>query len=336
MPFDLRLFLGHPSRTSAEGAVGLEKMSILVKDPGFATTVQDLGRYGYSHLGISPAGAADSLSFRIANLVVGNDENAPALEMTLTGAMLQFEEPAMIAITGAECSVEADGRREDRAQSIQLEAGSLVKIGHIALGARAYLAVQGGIDVPLVMGSASTHLSARFGGLEGRSLRRGDRLQVRQNSGLHSRVVRDGALPLVGVRTHTALRITRGSQQDWFDSDALATLLSSPFCVSDQSGRTGLRLTGSTIHPQNTAQLLTDGVPLGAIQIPPDGQPIILFVDQQTTGGYPKIANVIAADLHLVGQLRARDTVRFAEVRIQHAIELLREQEMWLKEIFAD
>jgi len=311
-------------------------MAILVKDPGFATTVQDLGRYGYSHLGISPAGAADSVSFRIANLLVGNDENAPALEMTLTGATLQFEEPATIAVTGAECSVEINARRADCAQSIQLNAGSLVKIGHLALGARAYFAVQGGIDVPLVMGSASTHLSARFGGFEGRLLRRGDRLQVRQTSGLHSRVAKAGALPLVNLRTHTTLHVTPGSQQDWFDADAFATLFSSPFTVSDQSGRTGLRLKGSTIDPRNRAQLLTDGVPLGAIQIPPDGHPIILFVDQQTTGGYPRIANVIAADLHLVGQLRARDTVRFAEVSIRQAIDALRQQEIWLKELFAD
>lgn len=310
-------------------------MAILVKDPGFATTVQDLGRYGYSHLGISPAGAADSLSFRVANLLVGNDENAAALEMTLTGATLQFEQPAIVAVAGAECSVELDGRSISCARSAQAQAGSLIKIGRMTDGARAYLAVQGGIDVPPAMGSASTHLSAKFGGFEGRLLRRGDRLYVRSAKG-RARSTKSARLPLVGQPGDKILRITRGSQQDWFDSDAFATLFSNPFLVTDQSGRTGLRLKGSTIHPRITAQLLTDGVPLGAIQIPPDGQPIILSIDQQTTGGYPKIANVIAADLHLVGQLRARDPVRFAEVSIQQAIEELRRQELWIAEIFAD
>jgi antagonist of KipI len=311
-------------------------MAILVKDPGFATTVQDLGRYGYSHLGISPCGAADSLSFRIANLLVGNDENAPSLEMTLTGATLQLEEPAIIAVTGAKCVVEIGGCYADCAQSIQLQAGSLVKIGRMTFGSRAYLAVQGGIDVSLAMGSASTHLSAKFGGFEGRVLCRGDRLPIRPSGGLRASVLKAAKLPFLSQESDKILRVTRGSQQDWFEPGAFATLFSNPFSVSDQSGRTGLRLKGSAIHPQNANQLLTDGVPLGAVQIPPDGQPIILFVDQQTTGGYPKIANVIAADLHLVGQLRARDTVRFAEVSIGQAIEALRQQETWLKEIFGD
>jgi antagonist of KipI len=310
-------------------------MAILVKDAGFATTVQDRGRYGYSHLGISPCGAADALSFRIANLLVGNDENAPALEMTLTGATLQCEEPATIAVAGAKCIVEIGGCYANCEQPIQVKENSLVKIGPMAFGSRAYLAVQGGIDVPLVMGSASTHLSAKFGGFEGRVLRRGDRLQIRPSEGLRPRTLKS-ALPLVGAEGDKILRVTRGSQQDWFDSGAFATLFSSPFSVTHQSGRTGLRLKGNAIRPQNTNQLLTDGVPLGAIQIPPDSQPIILFVDQQTTGGYPKIANVITADLHLVGQLRARDTVRFAEVSIEQAVAALRQQELRLKEIFAD
>lgn len=310
-------------------------MSILIKDPGFATTVQDLGRYGYSHLGISPAGAADSLSFRIANLLVGNDENAPALEMTLTGAALQFEEPATLALTGAECGVEVNGRSVPCARAVQVRGGSLMKIGRMMLGTRAYLAVQGGIQVPLVMDSASTDLGGKFGGYEGRVLRKGDRLHIRPASGPPPLAMKSAKLPFFDQPGDKVLRLTRGSQQDWFDSDAFAKLFSRSFSVSDQSGRTGLRLKGEAIRVRNKTQLLTDGIPLGAIQIPPDGQPIILFIDQQTTGGYPKMANVIAADLPLVGQLRARDTVRFAEVSIEQAMAALRQHELWLKEIFA-
>jgi antagonist of KipI len=310
-------------------------MTILVKDAGFATSVQDLGRYGYSHLGISPAGAADSLSFRIANRLVGNADNAPGLEMTLTGATFEFEHPAMIAVTGAECSIEINRHPRSCAQSIHLEAGSVVKVGRMTRGVRAYLAVQGGIDVPLKMGSASTHLSGKFGGFEGRLLRKGDRLRVGKDGDLRIRALKSEAIPLVSPDSPVILRVTRGSQHDWFDDEAVANFFLNSFSVTDQSGRTGLRLKGNPVLPRNTTQLLTDGVPLGAIQIPPDGQPIILFVDQQTTGGYPKIANAIAADLHVVGQLRARDSVRFTEVSIEQAVQMLRQQEAWLQEIFS-
>ncbi len=310
-------------------------MTILIKDAGLATSVQDLGRYRCSHLGISPAGAADSLSFRIANRLVGNADNAPGLEMTLTGATFEFECPAIIAVTGAECSIEINGHARSGAQSIHLEAGSVVKVGRMRRGVRAYLAVQGGIDVPLKMGSASTHLSAKFGGFEGRLLRKGDRLCVGKGGDSHTRALKSEATPLVGQDSPVILRVTRGLQHDWFDEEAIANFFSSSFSVTDQSGRTGLRLKGNPIFPRNTSQLITDGVPLGAIQIPPDGQPIILFVDQQTTGGYPKIANVIASDLHVVGQLRARDSLRFTEVSIEQAVQMLRQQEAWLQEIFS-
>jgi antagonist of KipI len=304
-------------------------MAIHVLHPGMLTTVQDLGRYRYAHLGISPAGAADTLSFRIANLLVGNAENTPALEMTLLGATLRFDSPAIIAIVGAECSLELDGVLVPHATTHHLRAGSTLKCGPMTTGARTYIAVQGGIDVPLVMDSASTFLPAPFGGYEGRRLQKGDMLKIGTQIASRPRTLR--TRPAAGA----TLRVTRGPQQDWFSSDALATMLSTPFTVSDQSGRTGLRLSGERIVPRHTGELLTDGIPLGAVQIPADGQPIILFVDQQTTGGYPKIANVIAADLHRVGQLRPRNTVRFTEVSIDEALQLLLEQELWLKENLA-
>jgi antagonist of KipI len=306
---------------------------IRVKDPGFLTTVQDLGRYGFSHLGISPAGVADALSFRLANLLLGNDENAAALEMTLFGATLEFDEPTVIAVTGAECSIAVDGTEACHAQALSIASRSVVKCGRMMNGARAYLAFQGGLDVPLVMGSASTHLGAGFGGFEGRALRKGDVLRFGKRSARRSRVLPANKLPSMDLARPVTLRVTRGVQQDWFGSDAFAIFLSAEFSVTDQSGRTGLRLWGELIVPKNSSQLLTDGIPLGAVQIPKDGNPIILFVDQQTTGGYPKIANVIAADMHHVGQLRPRDRVRFGEVSVEEAVRLLRTQELWFKQI---
>ena len=307
-------------------------MTIRIAKQGFFTTVQDLGRYGCAHLGISPAGAADSLSFRIANILVGNDENTPALEMTLLGATLEFDEPTMLAITGATCDCKVGLDSVPLNRAFEIPAGAVLQCGSMATGARCYLAIQGGFDVPLVMGSASTFIPARFGGFQGRRLQSGDVLQVREQGPARVRSLRPGSLD--SSNRQGPLRVTQGAQQDWFGPEALETLFSSVYAVSEQSGRTGLRLKGESLRPREQAELLTDGIPLGAIQVPQDGQPIILFVDQQTTGGYPKIANVIAADLHHVGQLLPRNEVRFAEVSITEAVQALREQEGWLKEVF--
>jgi len=307
-------------------------MTIRVAKPGLFTTVQDLGRYGYAHLGISSGGAADPLSFRIANLLVGNRQNAPALEMTLLGATLEFEESAVVALAGADCECKT-GSAEDLANTgFEVPAGAVLQCGNITGGVRCYLAVQGGLEVPLVMGSASTFIPGHFGGFNGRRLQSGDILQVRQHGSLPVRSLRPGSLD--STRTPRPLRVTKGPQQDWFEVDAFARLFSAPYIVSEQSDRTGLRLKGAAVRPRDNSELLSDGIPLGAIQVPQDGQPIILFVDQQTTGGYPKIANVIAADVHRVGQLRPRDEVRFVEVSVAEALQALAEQERWLREVF--
>ncbi len=307
-------------------------MTIRVAKPGLLTTVQDLGRYGYAHLGISPGGAADRLSFRIANLLVGNDENAPALEMTLLGATLEFEENAVVALTGSDCEYQTGLAKVPLNVAFDVPAGAVLQCGSMTNGARGYLAVQGGLAIPPVMGSASTLIPGCFGGFKGRRLQSGDVLQVRRHSSLPIRSLRAGSLD--SCHAHRALRVTKGPQQDWFGLDAFEKLFCAPYIVSEQSDRTGLRLQGAAVRPREPSELLTDGIPLGAIQVPPDGQPIILFVDQQTTGGYPKIANVIAADLHRVGQLRPRDQVQLVEVSLAEAVQALRDQERWLREIF--
>ncbi len=307
-------------------------MTIQVVKPGLFTTVQDLGRYGYAHLGISPGGAADPLSFRIANLLVGNDENAPALEMTLLGPTLAFKEGAVVAIAGADCDCQVDTAEAPINAALDLAPGTVLQCGSITSGARCYLAVQGGFEVPLVMGSASTFAPGHFGGLQGRRLQKGDVLQIGRHDSFPVRSLRPGSLD--ALRAPGRLRVTKGSQHDWFGPDAFETLFSTAYIVGEKSDRAGLRLQGAAVRPREPSELLTDGVPLGAIQVPPDGQPIILFVDQQTTGGYPKIANVIAADVHRVGQLRPGDEVRFAEVSIAEAIQALRSQNRWLTEIF--
>ena len=307
-------------------------MSLRVRDPGLLTTVQDLGRYGYSHLGISPGGAADSLAMRIANLLVGNAENAAALEMTLAGVTLEFDEQSVVALTGSKCDCRINNDTAPMWQAIRVPAGGVLACGAMKTGARLYLAIQGGLDVRLVMGSASTNLAGHFGGLEGRCLRKGDLLGVRKGPNSRLLTVKPGAVE--ALYSHEPFCVTRGAQHDWFGLEAFGNLLSCPYTVSEQSNRSGLRLKGEPISPRVRSQLLTEGISLGAIQVPQDEQPIILFVDQQTTGGYPKIANVITADLYRLGQLRPREQVRFIEVAIPEAIHLLRDQEEWLKQIF--
>lgn len=302
---------------------------IRVIKPGLLTTIQDLGRIGFAHLGLSPAGAADSLSFRIANLLLGNDANAPAFEMTLLGPTLEFETAALIAISGSRTSSSLPVN-----DPFPVAAGTRVATGSLLEGARAYLAVRGGLAVPGIMNSCSTFLPAGIGGFKGRALRTGDQIAIsKQAAGpiCKPQLTRAASLQL----RHGTIRVTAALQYDWFGQEAIERFQQQAFTVRDDSNRAGLRLQGEPVLPPQHRELLTEGIALGSVQIPPDGQPIILFVDQQTTGGYPKIANVIAADLWRVGQLRPRDEVRFSFVKIPEAIELLRLQEQALRTAFS-
>ena len=296
--------------------------------PGALTTVQDLGRVGLAHLGVSPAGAADSISFRIANLLVGNDFNTAAFELTLLGPTLEFEVEATIAISGSSTSAALPMN-----EAFSVPAGTRIAFGSLMDRARAYLAVRGGLEVPEVLNSRSTFLPAKIGGYEGRPLKAGDRIAIGREAPRPCR-----RLPIEmgrGLRLDGPIRVTRSTQSDWFDGEMMNRFLQQTFTVSNESNRSGVRLVGQPIVPSNRSELLTEGVALGAVQVPPDGQPIILFVDQQTTGGYPKITNVIAADIPRLGQLRPRDTVTFQCVEIAYAIELLRQQERELAQAFA-
>ena len=287
--------------------------SIRVLSPGFLTTVQDLGRFGWAHFGVSASGAADPLALRAGNLLVGNAENAAALEMTLTGGEFEFERAATIALTGSDFSADLP-----LWTAVEVKAGQTLRCGPSRSGARCYLCVRGSIGVPKAMGSASTHLMT---GVGGRALRKGDVLPVGDQA---VRRPRSGSAvpPFPGTGP---LRVTDGPQAGWFAGE----LCRAEYTISEESNRMGLRLRGAAI-PSPAGHMLTEGVPLGAVQVPPDGQPIILFVEHQTTGGYPKPANVISADFWRLGQLRPRDPVRFEGLSIERALELMQAQEKWL------
>lgn len=308
---------------------------IIVTAPGFLTTVQDLGRPGRAALGVSASGAADPIALRIGNRLVGNVEHAAALEMTLLGGSFRFEADGIFAITGADAKAHVGDRAVPPWRPAIVRAGETLSCSGFAGGARGYLCVRGGLAVPLVFGSASTHLLSRMGGYEGRPLREGDRLVRGEAFGgaPHTRAVDPSVVP--GYRPGAPFRATEGPQAAWFPSASREALYETEWRVDEACDRMGIRLLGPRIEAKAARELVTEGVPLGAIQLPPSGLPIMLFVEHQTTGGYPKIANVIAADLARLGGLRPRDTVRFEAISFTAARALLREQEAALDALFA-
>ncbi len=311
--------------------------SLRVIEPGMLTTVQDLGRGGCSALGIARGGAADSLSHRIANLLVGNQPGAPALEMTLTGGTFECNSPGTIALTGGTviASIESSSASQTVATWTphQVRPGDRIRIGPITRGVRTYLAFAGGIDVPLVLRSAATHLGAAFGGFHGRALRAGDtlplgeaRLIVQPEHALASAALSH----LRATLDQRTLRATDGPHASAFPPDQSGLFWDQPFTISPQSNRVGIRLSGPAITPTIRGNLTSEGMMHGAVQAPENGQPIILGVDHPTTGGYPVIACIAAADLPILGQLRPGEQVRFQRISHEQALALYLQREALL------
>ena len=302
---------------------------IQVQEPGLFTTVQDLGREGFGPLGVSPSGAADAISLRLGNRLVGNAEGAAGLEMTLLGGAFTFPEGAILALTGSDFGATLDAIRVEMWRSMEAKPGQVLRLGPTRTGARCYLCVRGGIEAKLFLGSASTHILSGLGGHEGRALRRGDVLNIAPARGAaHKRSI--SASALTHVLPRRVLRVTLGPQSDWFPESAQRLFYESAYRVAEESNRMGIRLEGAAVLEGSGGKMISEGVSLGAVQVPNGGQPIILFVEQQTAGGYPKIANVISADFHSLGQLRPRDEVRFERVDWETARALLKEQEEFL------
>jgi antagonist of KipI len=308
-------------------------MSLIeVRAPGLLTTVQDLGREGFGPMGVSPSGAADPVALRIGNRLVGNAEGAAGLEMTLLGGTFVFPERAVVALTGANFGATVDNGSIEMWSSLEVQPGQTLRMGPTRAGARCYLCVKGGIDVKLFLGSASTHLLSGLGGFEGRSLRKGDVLRIRAaNGGFRTfRKTKMAGRALEKLSPRRVLRVTAGPQSEWFTEEVQKVFYGNTFRVAEESNRMGLRLEGAAISTPSGGEMISEGVSLGAVQITASGLPIILFVEQQTTGGYPKIANVISADLSSLGQLRPRDEIRFERVELDTARMLLLEQEKLL------
>ncbi len=303
--------------------------TLTVLTAGLLTTVQDLGREGFGPMGVSASGAADALALRIGNKLLGNPEDAAALEMTLLGGAFQFSAETWVAISGSDFGATLDHQTLATHTVFKVQPGQTLQFGPTKTGARAYLCVRGGLDVPRVLGSRSTHLLSGLGGCAGRALRKHDVLPIGSDLMWGTSADRSAAWK-ESESTRGTIRVTQGPQWESFSESVRKQFFEQSYVVTEEANRMGIRLKGTQHQLAATKDMITEGVSLGAIQVTPGGQPIILFVEQQTTGGYPEIANVIAADFSSVGQLRPRDEIRFELVTMLVARDRYVEQERFL------
>ncbi len=310
-------------------------MALEILEPGPLTTIQDLGRHGYQRLGIPPSGAMDPFALRAANALVMNPPEAAGLEMTLQGPRVLFTEGCAIAITGADLGPRLDGRELENWRLHLVPPGALLEFTGRRSGARAYLAVSGGIAVEPWLGSRSTYLIASVGGLEGRALRAGDRLPT--GSGDFS-VAWPGVPPDRRPRysSEPTIRVVLGPHANRFTREGIDTFLSGSYQITPASNRQGYRLEGPRISHSRGPDLISCGTSLGGVQVPGNGQPILLMADHQTTGGYTMIATVIQADIPLVAQCLPGESLRFRAVDLEEARNALREQREGLRAAIAE
>lgn len=324
-------------------------MSLHIIRPGLMTTVQDGGRYGWQKIGVIPSGAMDVYSFRLANILAGNNEYEAALEITLTGPTIEFTSDTLIAITGGDFAPIIDGQAVPMRRPVAVKAGAILRFGSCRLGCRAYLAVSGGYDIAPVMGSRSTSLRGGFGGWEGRALEKGDVLPTREpgeygqkmmfnllSGGAHSfKQARWHVGPghITAERLHKPLRVMAGLQYDAFTEQARYDFFNSDFRVTTQSDRMGYRLAGPKLALKEPLEMISEASPLGTVQVPPNGQPIVLMADHQTTAGYPVIAQVSLVDTARAAQLKPGDRLYFRLISQEEGERLYLDMEQCMENV---
>lgn len=307
---------------------------IRVLEPGALTTVQDLGRPGQLRYGIPPSGPVDRAAFVLANRLVGNPDGAAGLECTVVGLRFECQVPCAIAVTGAAMPVTINGREAEAWRTLPLRPGDVVRLGPARVGVRAYVAFSGGIDVPPVLGSRATYVRGRLGGLEGRALRREDVLRLFPAPPPRPRRVRPEAVP--SYAGEPEIRVVLGPQDDAFTEDGLQAFLTGPYEMLPQSDRMGARMRGPRIAHRRGHDIISDGIALGSIQVPGDGQPIALLVDRQSTGGYTKVATVCSFDIGRLGQVKPGQRLRFRALSLADAHRALRQSLAALEDVLSD
>ena len=307
-------------------------MSIRIINGGMLTTVQDNGRIGYQQFGVPVSGAMDPQAAAIANILVGNEDNEAVLEVTMLGPRIEFQEANCIAVTGGDLTPQLDGKSFPMNRAVAVQKGQVLSFAAPRSGCRAYIAFAGGLDIPQVMGSRSTYLKAKIGGLEGRKLDKEDIIAFRaptaQLPNMEKRAVADAE---TFTKTDVTLRVVLGPQDDAFTEAGIKTFLGETYAVTVQSDRMGCRLDGPVIEHVKDGNIISDGISFGAIQVPSEGKPIIMVADRQTVGGYTKIATVISADFSKAAQIKAGDKIRFVQVGITEAQDLYLDRKAYLR-----
>ncbi len=307
--------------------------TIQIKQAGMLTTVQDLGRWGFGRFGMPVAGVMDEYAARVANILLGNKENTPVLEITLMGPTLTFDAETAFVVSGGDLQPHLNNAPITLWTVYQAQAGDTLSFAGLKNGCRTYLAVTGGFQVETVMGSASTYLRGKLGGYDGRALKAGDVLltdQAESHKIFPGCSLPSNALPHQNEET---IRVILGPQDDAFTGQGIDVFLSEPYTVTNEADRMGYRLDGPKIEHKSGADIISDGIAPGAIQVPAHGTPIIMLADRQTTGGYTKIANVISVDLSTVAQKKPGEIIRFKQISIREAQQLYREREQQLEHL---
>jgi antagonist of KipI len=324
-------------------------MSLHILNPGLLTTIQDLGRFGYQQQGVIVSGAMDTFALRAANVLVGNNQGEAALEITLMGPSIRFEADALIAICGGNLSPNIGGKPVPSWRPVLIREGEILGFGPYIQGARAYIAVAGGLDVPIVMQSRSTFIRAGLGGYEGRALKAGDTVGFRAVPDSAVKYIRSGRVTLeskpftaapwfIGPTSRPAytkdpvIRFIPGREFSQFTEESRTAFVSRKFGVTPQSDRMGFRLEGPVLQLESPLDPISEAVTFGTVQVPSQGNPIILMADCQTIGGYPKIAQVISVDLPVLAQMKPGDSVQFAEISLEKAEALYIEAELSLEQ----
>ncbi|MCM3240281.1 biotin-dependent carboxyltransferase family protein [Heyndrickxia oleronia] len=321
---------------------------ITIKKPGLLTTIQDLGRHGFQRFGVIAGGAMDTFAHRIANFLVGNDENAPTIEITMLGPVIEFDENALISICGGDLSPMINGKPVRSWRTIFVKKGSELRFGSLKSGCRANLAIAGGLSIPSIMGSKSTYLRAGIGGFHGRSLQMGDQIPFGLPNEISAKIMREldahclhffemewsvTSELIPNYKNSASIRVIKGRQYHLFTEDSRKNFFSNTFEVTTQSDRMGYRLKGEPLSLEYAQEILSEAVNFGTIQVPSDGNPIILLADRQTTGGYPKIGQVASVDLPRLAQMKPGDQLRFSEITNEQAFHLLIEKEKEIQQL---
>ena len=294
-------------------------MSVLVLQPGLLTTVQDLGRFGYQKFGLPESGAMDPFAAALANILVGNDRSCAILECFFFGPSLQFQGDTVFAVTGGDLGPQLDRQPVPSYLPIQARAGQVLSFSGPTEGCRCYLALQGGIDVPPVMGSRSTYLRAGLGGFQGRKLEKGDLLPLGAAVCAPLDCQNWRIRPSSRCEPVWELHVVPGPQAEQFSPEDIRVFFSQPYSVTDKLDRMGCRLSGPVLGQGGCHDIISDAVIYGSVQVPASGQPIIMLADHQTVGGYPKIATVVSSDFSILAQLKPGNQVRFTAISLEDA-----------------